>query len=296
MGSAVIRSLPKREPKPGENPLRTGLINMLLGAASDPTSIEVGPLGMTKALKGIKGFHGTQKPYVYHKDVEPAVDALLEAKYGDRWMGKVRGDEYRDLRRKLVREETKKASFKHFDPELAGTGAGGDLYGRAIYISEHPNIAGNPGYKGEGGMVRVQNIPPQAKILDIHKRIPKGHIKEYIEKILQKNAANPAEYEEVLRKVNESVHTPEIKTFDDIFDSLTLDGGLEGKGMREELWGDIVTSLGYDGISYEAGRVMGLPPGVPEGTRNWAIYNYDIINKPRQVAIERGFKKAKEGK
>ena len=30
MGSAVIRSLPPREPKPGENPLRTKLIDMLM--------------------------------------------------------------------------------------------------------------------------------------------------------------------------------------------------------------------------------------------------------------------------
>ena len=50
--------------------------------------------------------------------------------------------------------------------------------------------------------------------------------------------------------------------------------------------------MGYDGIEYKAGQVMGLPKGVPEGTKNWAIYNYDIINNPRKIAIERGFKKA----
>ena len=59
-----IKGLPKYEPKPGANPLRVKTIQMLRAMASDPTALEVMPLGgMTRALKGTPAYHGFDIPY-----------------------------------------------------------------------------------------------------------------------------------------------------------------------------------------------------------------------------------------
>jgi len=158
--------------------------------------------GVTRALKGTKVFHGIAGELIdLDASKTPPVRAL----------------------------------FKKFDPATVGSGAGGDLYGKGIYLTTHRKIAesyANLKHPIERfrGMVRTHNIPPQAKIL---------HVGEEEQRVL--NTIPRADIPSTVR------------------------------------------AMGYDGISYEAGKVVGLPPGVPKGTKNYVIYNYDIINNPRSL-------------
>lgn len=261
-----IRSLPKYKPEPGTNPLRAKIIQALLSAASDPTSIDVGPLGMTRAIKGTRVFHGGRKTH-------------------PRWVPQ-------GLTPAQVREAK---GFKYFNPEFAGTGAGGNLYGEGIYLTEHPTIAsGYASSKSFGGHVRTHNIPPQAKIIDTSAPLTAKELNEvlnrvgHLDSVWDKKSAYGKKTlaEAVQMRINRKkvFKEPRGITVVDIENLLS-----SKYGSRSELLPFLVKNMGYDGISYKAGEVMGLPPGVPEGTKNYVIYNYDIINKPREVARQRAF-------
>jgi len=183
---------------------------------------DIGPAaGMTKALKGKKLFHGTTS-----------------------------------------------GSFKQYKPKV-NFGAGGDMYGEGLYFSEHPTISrgyagGGPGKHGRlntPGTVRTQNLPPQAKILDVDAPLSSTLKNQILEQ-------NP--------------RLAQIIGKDTTFGELIS----VAFPVRENIPA-FVRNLGYDGISYKAGRIgptkVDLPKGAPEGTKNYVIYNYDIINNPKSL-------------
>lgn len=217
-----IKGLPEIKDYPGANPLRVAILKALRGAASDPTAIEVGPLGMTRALKGTKLFHGTPEK-----------------------------------------------GFTYFAPKKAGSGAGA-VYGKGINLSEHPAVAkfwgalaGDPLLGAP--VVRTQNLPPQAKILDIHAPLTGPLMQSLKER-----------GSESVRKVLSAYERGSAE-------SLTLEHLLDNIQVSHNEVKKLVQDLGYDGISLLASRMSALPPGVPKNTRNLLIYNYDIINKPRSL-------------
>ena len=173
-----IKGLPKYEPKPGANPLRVKTIEMLRAMASDPTSLEVMPLGgMTRALKGTPAYHGfrTPIPYVRWSDMAKKAEKILEAKFGKRWPFDAGEGALADLTDSLVKQAEKASSqkymFSKFEETKAGMGAGGNLYDEAIYLSGHPKVS-----RGYGDTIRKHNIPPQAKILDINKPLTEQNL------------------------------------------------------------------------------------------------------------------------
>lgn len=278
-----IRGLPEIKDYPGANPLRIKTLQALRLMASDPTSLEVMPLGgMVKALKGKTVYHGFRPPYYQEMRFSDAMNiarAQLVQKFGEDWVLKSpAGTLLRQT--ELVKKQARKAAtrrhmFKKFDENLAGSGAGGNLYGEGIYISEHPKIS-----SGYGPAVRKHNLLPQAKILDIDQKLSPAQL----DKVQEIKAS---------RYVN--IYQPDVERWKKAFRKKFPDGAsLNELYLNRGEYKQVVTGLGYDGLQYDAGRVMGLPEGVPEGTKNWVIFNYDVINNPRKVAIERGFKKAKE--
>lgn len=279
-----IRGLPEIKDYPGANPLRIKTLKVLRAMASDPTSLEVMPLGgMTRALKGTKGYHGFRTPNPSStrnlwREAGYEAELILKSRYGERWPLDAPKDAYVDLAEHLVKEKEKNFRksymFDKFEPAKAGSGAGGNLYGEGIYIAGHQKIS-----KGYGNTIRKQNIPPQARILDTETILTHKEMDRMIEAkestFLNSNPSDVKYFQEKAKK-----EFPNGARIVDI-EPLTL---------TYHKW---IKKAGYDGISYPAGKVMGLPEGVPEGTRNYVIYNYDIINNPRKIAIERGFKKAK---
>jgi len=291
-----IKGLPQYKAKPGANPLRVKTIEMLRAMASDPTSLEVMPLGgMTRALKGTPAYHGFRTPPTKprYTDMARMAEEILEAEHGKDWPSKLPKGTYSDLAEKLMNKaekaEKKSYMFDKFEPAKAGTGAGGNLYDEGIYLSGHSKVS-----KGYGNALRKHNIPPQAKLFEMHKPLKTlDDALAVVDEVLENYPVGADRYE-----INDGIER--IKRFYKA-NRNTVDGYMEGEHILSQLFNAnsrnmnrVVTSIGYDGISYDAGRVLGLPRGVPEGTKNFVIYNYDIINNPRKVAIERGFKKAKQ--
>jgi len=185
-------------------------------------------------------------------------------------------------------------SFTHFSTEKAGQGAGGDLYGRGIYLTESPDVAsGYAGGKGAvrsgSGLIRQHNLPPQAKILDIHAPVTDEFIEAF------------AKSEGRTRRVDDvQALTADIKQRWNEHSSYFFP---EGNATVEDFlfrnWSDsrldvreAALQMGYDGIKYRAGKFGGTKHrGDPS---NYVIYNYDVINKPRHVAAERAIREAEE--
>jgi hypothetical protein len=226
--------------------------------------------GMTKALKGTRVFHGALEP-LFDPLLEKEAEKLVLQRSGgvkpsQEVFEEAVGKEYSRLER----------PFKHFDPMKTGSGAGGNLYGEGIYLTEHPKIG--LAYADAGGVVRTHNIPPQAKILDIE--VKEGG--KFAEAVVRADVEESPRYAQYLEQFRTFINKKN-PTIRDVLDAMVYD--------RPDTIGPTIRKLGYDGISFEAGRVGGLPPGVPKGTRNYVIYNYDVINNPRKWAVEKGFKK-----
>lgn len=268
---AEIRGLPEVKDYPGANPLRIKTLRMLRSMASDPTALEVTPLvGLARGMKGIKVHHGFRQSH-WKSDVDTYMSALNKAEkelieeYGKGWyVDAPEGELQRraDIYEKAAEKEAQRLDmFDYFEESKAGTGAGGNLYGEGIYFSEHPRIS-----RGYGSRVRRHNIPPQAKILDVAEEIKPNDLVAFKEFIANKYGMSLERFEEIYGG-------KEIATVEDIINK----GWIPRRSLR-----DLLTSMGYDGLSYKAGQMSGLPPGVPEGTKNYVIYNYDVINNPRK--------------
>ena len=225
---------------------------------------DIGPAaGMTRALKGKRVFHGTMKEQVYARHPTRTTQPLTTVE---------------------------NSTFKHFTPESAGAGAGGDLYGKGIYLTEHPKIAAGyaEGAVNHAGafrtqeLVRTQNLPPQAKILDIHAPMDEATAKKFLDtygknRIPQRSPNSPTTMREA---VMEYKNKPSNKRGDYPPLGALIDyAQLSKKTALPEM----VRIMGYDGIAYKAGQITGLPPGVSPGTKNYVIYNYDIINNPKSL-------------
>ncbi len=314
-----------------------GMVNprMYQGAVEGAMDLVApGAFGMTRALKGKKVYHGYRKQKKWTSESSPSGGVVREA------------------------PET----FPHFEQNLESSGAGGDLYGKGIYLTEEPRIA--KGYAGVGTestyfdpVVRTQNIPPQAKILD-GDNIGVEEFDELVDAMINKSGTaasfkdDLAEIERIERdvrgiyqqqmklaqegtltaqqqsnmhfareslgnqrlKLREKIKQSKAKPWHGITDDprivekiakvrqrFTSPGSTDrypvravlaklgsivqsaGREVRPQEMFDLIKHAGYDGLSYKAGQVTGLPRGVSKDTKNYVIYNYDIINKPRKL-------------
>ena len=199
----------------------------------------------------------------------------------------------RALKGKRVFHGTPEKAFSKFAEQKAGGGAGGDLYGKGIYLTEHPKVAegythqpgffNKAGWTPEGkGIVRTHNLPPQAKILDIHAPMDEATATKFLDtygknRIPQRSPTSPTTMREA---VMEYKNKPSNKRGDYPPLGALLD---YAKLSKKTALPEMVRIMGYDGIAYKAGQITGLPPGVSPGTKNYVIYNYDIMNKPRSL-------------
>ena len=264
--------------------------------AGDPTQFEIGPLGMTRALKGVKIFHGYKLPYTARQEVIPLREAFTKAeelllqKYGKGWESKVfygpsataGENEFTSLARSIqaqsLKDARRKAIFTKFEKTKAGKGAGGNLWDEGIYFAGHPKISHvYAGYDAELGVVRSHNLPPQAKILDVDKVLSHDELDKLA---IAKRGRAPAEASEKYKASIEEYTKRELRE--------SYPNGASLRDLRYDISlsgpKSIATDLGYDGVAFPAGELGGLPPGVPEGTKNYVVYNYDIINNPRTLS------------
>jgi hypothetical protein len=172
--------------------------------------------------------------------------------------------------------------YKHFDPTFAGKGAGGDIYGKGVYLTDSTDVAENYAKMYERPYIRKHNIPPQAKILDVHAGVSADDLKALIE---HRISSDPyADFNLVQEKIARVKHLNKSNR------PLTFEEAADVLGLRRQEFHKVAPALGYDGITYNAGQ-FGRSKKAGSGAKNFVLYNYDVINKPRRFAAEKAYKK-----
>jgi len=169
------------------------------------------------------------------------------------------------------------AKFRHHNPNLVGTANPytehtGRL-GKAIYFEEDARVARGwattPGVRSEDVILRKHNIPGWAKIADLNQSLDKAGTERLLRQLEEIDPGMVHSYRRKVARIGE----PSIATTGSL---------LEHVGYNSTDFDKVLPMLGYDGAKVKllGGRA-----------REYAIYNYDVINNPTRVEVERGLRK-----